>query len=478
MGIEKSKGEVQARAAHDTFRTSLYGQSLAGEPRWDMQRPEHVSAQEWIRILGRDADNLEHMKLSFDITNLFLHFDDGSLGISEDEKDILRIAAISHDWGESHDDITGRGGDINYELKTDLDTMNEQEIFRMVFDHVMGPVDVKTKHLIEATIFKKDTKLGMVFDAIERIGYLRTAIIAFTHSKETDDPILKSHLEWLAAGTLSNQVTMLMEYAANYTPVKKYLDIAAPSINEIYDALESSIFSQHGQPQHEKRNLYNQSKVLWRHSTSQVPTQKKANGAAVFTDSPSFESRYLATYEDAEKKAEACRTLGMKIVLTSGSFDLMHVGHMRYIEKAREYGDMLFVGVDSDTKIRERKGPDRPVVDETERMQMLSHTRGVDFIVLKQPTDKKWQLIRTIHPDILIATSETYTPEEIEILERDYCGRVVVLEPQATTSTSARIRKLNIGWSRQIIQPILQEIDAGVPIETLKEKFGNVIQES
>ena len=74
---------------------------------------------------------------------------------------------------------------------------------------------------------------------------------------------------------------------------------------------------------------------------------------------------------------------GKKIVLTQGSFDLVHIGHARYLQKAKDHGDFLVVGIDSDAKIKARKGPDRPIVPEDERMEMLTHIKHVDLVVLK-----------------------------------------------------------------------------------------------
>lgn len=146
---------------------------------------------------------------------------------------------------------------------------------------------------------------------------------------------------------------------------------------------------------------------------------------------------------------EQYRAEGKRIVLTQGSFDLVHIGHARYCEEAKKHGDILIVGVDSDEKVRSRKGPDRPVVPEDERLEMLTYLASVDHVVLKDVDDKKWNLIRLIKPDVLIATKQTYTPEKIKKLEK-ICGKVVVLEPRATTSTSAKIRRLQIGFMEKI----------------------------
>ena len=478
MALSESENTLSPKAMFASFSDSDYGNSLEGKPRWDRQRPEHIAENHWIELLGRDADNLEHMRLTFQITNLFIKFDDGSLNINEEEADLLRVAAITHDMGKSFDQEGIVGGDINYELKTSTQTENERQRFSKIFDELAPDTDIKTKFIIESIIFKRESKLGLIFDAIEKLGYIRTAKNAFEVSKRTDDNVLKSNLQWLSAGVLANQTIPLMEYSANYTPVRKYLEHIAPFIDEAFSTIHPQIFTIHNQPENEKHNWFHQSKVIWKRGFSHVQELQSTSDHSIFSQNPNFDTRFVEKYDDLAEKIAACKKLGLKIVLTSGSFDLIHIGHMRYIEKAKEYGDILVVGVDSDEKIRKRKGPDRPIVEEKERMQMLSHTRGVDLITLKSPSDAKWELIRIVHPDILIATAETYTSDEIVQLEAGYCERVVVLEPQATTSTSARIRRLNISTLRNIMQPIIGDIEAGMPHEALKEKVKGALGKS
>ncbi len=159
--------------------------------------------------------------------------------------------------------------------------------------------------------------------------------------------------------------------------------------------------------------------------------------------------RYIPDFKELEKTIGALKTIGAKIVLTQGSFDFIHIGHFLYLEKAREMGDVLVVGVDSDSKIKNRKGPDRPVVSEKERVEMLRHVRHVNFVTLKSEKMPKWNLIKTIKPDVLVATKETYSQNQVKQLKK-FCGEIVVLEPQATTSTTAKLRRLNIGLSNKI----------------------------
>jgi rfaE bifunctional protein nucleotidyltransferase chain/domain len=183
---------------------------------------------------------------------------------------------------------------------------------------------------------------------------------------------------------------------------------------------------------------------------------------SLFADASNFDQRFVEDYAKIETTVNALRTLGFKIVLTSGSFDIIHEGHSMYLEAARQFGDFLIVGLDSDEKIRARKGENRPVVPQMERLRMVTHQRGVGLVTLKQTSHPKWALIQAVRPDVLVATEETYTPAEISELEAGHCGRVEVLERMATVSTSARLR--------DVIQREMANPDS--PVSTVRSEPG------
>ncbi|MCX5060227.1 MULTISPECIES: adenylyltransferase/cytidyltransferase family protein [unclassified Streptomyces] len=172
-------------------------------------------------------------------------------------------------------------------------------------------------------------------------------------------------------------------------------------------------------------------------------------GKDLFADESHFDLRFVENYEKITEIVKALRVLGMRVVLTSGSFDIIHEGHSMYLEAARKYGEFLIVGLDSDEKIRRRKGPNRPAVPEMERLRMVTHQRGVGLVTLKQVDHPRWALIDAVRPDVLVATADTYTAEEIADLEAKYCVRVEVLDRMATVSTSARLRRLQLGLTEQ-----------------------------
>src|SRR5262245_42241935 len=149
-------------------------------------------------------------------------------------------------------------------------------------------------------------------------------------------------------------------------------------------------------------------------SRADVPPGKLALvNSGLFADASNFELRFVRDYERITAIVHALRTLGLKVVLTSGSFDIIHEGHSMYLEAARRFGDFLIVGLDSDEKIRARKGPHRPAVPEMERLRMVAHQRGVGLVTLKHASRPRWELIKTVRPDVLVATADTYTRVEI-----------------------------------------------------------------
>ena len=151
---------------------------------------------------------------------------------------------------------------------------------------------------------------------------------------------------------------------------------------------------------------------------------------------------------------EKARSEGKKIGLVMGSWDQCHIGHIRYLKRAKEECDYLVVGVDSDAKIRKRKGPNRPLIPEDERYDTIMEL-GVnkvktyepgksvaDDIVFKPVDEEKWSLIKNVEPDVLIAIPENYTMDDIDKLTNEYgVGRVAIFGRQAETSSSNKLRK-------------------------------------
>lgn len=172
------------------------------------------------------------------------------------------------------------------------------------------------------------------------------------------------------------------------------------------------------------------------------------------------ESRYVKDYKDLKKLVDACKKLGNKVVLTQGVFDLIHEGHANYLEKARGYGDLLIVGIDSDELTRKRKGPNRPIVPQAERIRMLSHLRHVDVIALRDVQHGIGDLIKLIQPDVLIVSETTKDfDKKLQMEYKPYCAKIVILPAQSTSTTSARIRNLTMSGAQELAQEIKKLTD-------------------
>lgn len=161
--------------------------------------------------------------------------------------------------------------------------------------------------------------------------------------------------------------------------------------------------------------------------------------------------RYMWQYERIAEQCDALRTLGLPIVLTLGVWDLLHIGHNRYLEMAKACGAVLIVGVDTDSAIRARKGPTRPVVPMVERVEMICHTRHADLVVPIADFDPERGVsgmgtVLAIKPSVFIASARSFGDEHDtdQWLQRvkPHCGEVAILESQATTSSTAKIREL------------------------------------
>jgi D-glycero-beta-D-manno-heptose 1-phosphate adenylyltransferase len=186
-----------------------------------------------------------------------------------------------------------------------------------------------------------------------------------------------------------------------------------------------------------------------------------AASSGILSPEVNFENRLIPTLEEMTRTVTHLKGLGYRVVLTSGSFDLIHLGHVKYLARAKQLGDVLAVGVDSDAKIKRRKGPDRPMVPEQERLELLAYQRPVDLIYLKQDDERRWALIKAVEPDVLVLTADhSYGEDELHAL-REMCGTIEIVERQASVTTSERIRQMYMNLGERL-GPKLAEVLPGL----------------
>ena len=136
------------------------------------------------------------------------------------------------------------------------------------------------------------------------------------------------------------------------------------------------------------------------------------------------------TVADAAALAERLRARGRRVVLANGCFDLLHVGHVRYLDEARRLGDVLFVGINSDAAVTRLKGAGRPLMPATERAEILGALRAVDHVVVFDD-DTADALIRAIQPHVH-AKGTDYTESSVpERATTDAIGAATIITGDA-----------------------------------------------
>lgn len=148
--------------------------------------------------------------------------------------------------------------------------------------------------------------------------------------------------------------------------------------------------------------------------------------------------------EELSNRCEKLRSAGKKIVATNGCFDLLHVGHVRYLQAARAIGDVLAVGLNGDRSVRQLKGAGRPITTETDRAEILAALECVDLVTIF-PQTRATQFIAAVRPAVYVKggdyTSETLDEEERALLNQ--IGADIRLIPFETGySTSALIGQI------------------------------------
>jgi D-beta-D-heptose 7-phosphate kinase/D-beta-D-heptose 1-phosphate adenosyltransferase len=152
-------------------------------------------------------------------------------------------------------------------------------------------------------------------------------------------------------------------------------------------------------------------------------------------------NRIVHCPETIERVARQLRQRGESIVFTNGCFDLLHRGHVEYLEASRACGDRLIVGLNSDASVRRLKGPDRPVVTEQDRSYILAALGCVDYVAVFAD-DTPYELIRRIQPDVLTKGGDYAAREQVVGHDLVQDVRLIPLvEGNSTTCIIGRIQR-------------------------------------
>ena len=174
-------------------------------------------------------------------------------------------------------------------------------------------------------------------------------------------------------------------------------------------------------------------------------------------------ARVVEDYSRLKEIVDSLRVVNpeTRVVLVLGTYDLLHIGHARHLERCKELGDVVIVAVDPDEMVRMRKGKNRPVVPQEERIEMLTHLRHVDLVTLVHDYDAKglwtYGLLKDwIKPDLLVLSIRPPVDQVYIGKMQALAKEVIVFESQAETSTSAKIRLLLVDFADTVKRAIEQ----------------------
>ena len=153
---------------------------------------------------------------------------------------------------------------------------------------------------------------------------------------------------------------------------------------------------------------------------------------------------YIKNFSEIEIIANQYRNQGKKIVFTNGCFDILHAGHVKYLEEAKTYGDVLILGLNSDSSVKKLKGETRPVNSQNDRAYILSALNAVSFVVIFDQ-DTPYELIKIIQPDVLIKGGDY---KDKEVIGSDIADKVKLVEFIEGKSTSSIIKKIHDDYNQ------------------------------
>jgi len=245
--IESGEEDIKIVELNRILERSQYGKALKENIRFSTFKPDNVSNEEWEKLLGADVNNFDHLRLSYGLARKFAEYAENppaswegevheAAQFDKDEQADLQLAAIIHDWAEA---IVG---DLRYGTKTEQDEKDERDAFlkitdELLADHVEQEVINRTKQVFENVAMNEGTKLGRAFNAIEHMGYVRTALNAWRAAKEKvgdDQEALRSNLYFMAQDVLATQIASLIEYAKVYPATRHQIVENSSLIDDIF----------------------------------------------------------------------------------------------------------------------------------------------------------------------------------------------------------------------------------------------------
>ncbi len=254
---------VELFAIHSVFAATEHGQNLAEEVRYARYNIASVPNEEWTRLLGADVNNLTHMPLTYGLTRSFIRTTEQAEPgyFSQEDKTLLQVAALIHDQGEA------LVGDISFGDKTDEDEVEERRMFETNQEAFSQGITPEVQQLIirarDEIVFNPTSRLGSAFNAVERAGYMRTALRASEHLYNGTAGASAESMQWIVADVCLNQTLKLLEYTATYPAIKQYLHSQRAKISAAFALVTPEIFANYGPDAAAKSIQFRAAQAAW-----------------------------------------------------------------------------------------------------------------------------------------------------------------------------------------------------------------------
>ena len=152
--------------------------------------------------------------------------------------------------------------------------------------------------------------------------------------------------------------------------------------------------------------------------------------------------RKIIAFSGVKALASRLRAKGKRIIFTNGCFDILHAGHVKYLERAKSLGDILMLGLNSDRSVKKIKGPSRPIVSQRDRAAVIASLGFVDYVTIFGDTTPL-RLIEAIRPDVLVKGADWKIGKIVGAdFVKSYGGRVVAIPLVKGRSTTGLIRRI------------------------------------
>lgn len=224
---------------HRVFSATEHGDRLAQQVRFERYKLPETTNEQWINLLGADVNNLQHMPLTTGLTRDFIgRFNDRiesrpqpTAKISEEQAQLLCLTAMTHDWGESV------LGDSTYDHAGTTKVAEKQAVTDIIQSLPLARnLDFYSRiNAAKEIVFDSSSHLGRIFNTIERVGYMRTALHAAHHARSGSLPQNTNGLLWLTENVLGNQVSELVDRAEEFPPVFDYLTVMSGAIHGAFE---------------------------------------------------------------------------------------------------------------------------------------------------------------------------------------------------------------------------------------------------